>query len=143
MSFLHSNSFDAFKICYSQALQTGWHLRNANCGSRNIWCTGSSSLMQHQHGVWLSACSVQVYQLQSLLVETYGNRCGICEADSIINDAIFIGATGCWIAKSLLLVESKNFAVTYIDMKTWLELNSTCLWQASDIYFFTEDQFNS
>ena len=99
--------------------------------------------MQHQHGVWLLACSVQVYQLQSLLVETYGNRRGICEAESIVYDAIFIGATGCWIAKSLLLVESKNFAVTYIDMKTWLELNSTCLWQASDIYFFTEDQFNS
>lgn len=29
-------------------------------------------------------------------------------------DAICIGATGCWITKTLLLVESKKFVVVYI-----------------------------
>lgn len=125
MSFLHSNLFDAFKICYSQALQTGWQLMliaaAAIYGAQVHLHLCSTNTVFGYH-------SVQAYQLQSLLVETYGNRCGICEADSTINDAIFIGATGSWIAKSLLLVESKNFAVTYIDMKNWLELNLTCRW---------------
>lgn len=52
--------------------------------------------------------------LQPLLVETYGHRCAICEANSMAYDAICIGATGCWITKTLLLVESKKFVVIYI-----------------------------
>jgi hypothetical protein len=110
MSFLLSHSVDAFKICDSPALQMGWQLRNANCSNHNLWCTVSSSIRQHQHGVWLSACRVQVCPLQSLLVETSAN--------------------------------SKTSAVIYEDLVGTQFDISGCLWQASDSYFFTEDQIN-
>lgn len=62
MSFLHNNSFNAFKFCHSEALQIGWQLRNVNCSCRNILYPYLPSFMQQQYGVWLSACSIQLYE---------------------------------------------------------------------------------